>query len=241
MAGAPQISVRDLTLAYGSYVVMHDVSFDVGRGDVFVIMGGSGSGKSTLLRALIGLVAPAGGEVAFHGDRRFGVLFQGGALWSDLTLGENVAVALEEQTSLSPARIRELVALKLELVGLGGTQDLYPNQISGGMQKRVGVARAMALDPDILFLDEPSAGLDPITAARLDDLILQLREGLGTTMVVVSHDLASIFRIGTDAIYLDAETRTVTARGAPAELRDHPPNPQVHAFLTRSAGTEESS
>lgn len=248
------ITVRDLSLAYGSFLVMRDVSFDVRRGDVFVVMGGSGSGKSTLLRCLIGLMEPKRGEVLF-GDqsltragpderlrlsRQFGVLFQFGALWSSLTLAENVALPLEEFTTLSPHEVRELVELKLALVGLRGFEDFYPNQISGGMQKRAGLARAMALDPEILFFDEPSSGLDPVTARRLDDLILELRGSLGTTLVVITHDLASIFAIATDGIFLDAETKTVTARGNPRELLASSQDPRVKQFLTRSAGTEAS-
>ena len=246
------ITVRDLTVRYGDYLVMHDVSFTVRRGDVFVIMGGSGSGKSTLLNAMIGLVEPAVGEV-LYGDqsfthaspeerrelsRRFGVLFQFGALWSGLTLAENVALPIEELTKLGRGTIRELAALKLSLVGLGGFAGFYPDQISGGMQKRAGLARAIALDPAILFLDEPSSGLDPVSARRLDDLIIQLRDSLNTTIVIVSHDLASIFATANDAIYLDARQKTVTARGNPKEMLAHPPNAHVEAFLARTDDKE---
>jgi phospholipid/cholesterol/gamma-HCH transport system ATP-binding protein len=248
------IAVRDLDLTYGSYPVMHGVSFDVRRGDVFAIMGGSGSGKSTLLKALIGLLEPAAGEVLYAGQsftrseprereelsRRFGVLFQFGALWSNLTLGENVALPLEELTHLGPREIRDLAELKLALVGLANFVDFYPDQISGGMQKRAGLARAMALDPEILFFDEPSSGLDPVSARRLDDLILELRDSLNTTIVVVSHDLASIFAIANDGIYLDGELKTVSASGDPKELLAHPPNSRVRAFLTRAADEESS-
>ena len=243
------IRVRDLTMAYGSFVVMRDLNFEVRRGEVFVIMGGSGSGKSTLLKHLIGLKAPAEGEVLVEGTdfwradeatqkrlrQRMGVLYQHGALWSALTLAENVALPLEEYTDLKPAEIAQVVSLKLALVGLRGFEGFYPSEISGGMRKRAALARAMALDPEVLFFDEPSSGLDPISAARLDDLILQLRDSLGTTIVVVSHDLASIFAIGDRALFLDIEQKTVTALGPPGELRDHPPNAEVHRFLTRSS------
>lgn len=244
-----QITVRDLELRYGSYLVMRDIGFAVRRGDVFAIMGGSGSGKSTLLRALSGLLEPANGEVLYDGrsftradlagrqelSRRFGVLFQFGALWTDLTLVENVALPMEELTNLKPREIRDLAELKLALVGLASFRDFYPDQVSGGMQKRAGLARAMALDPEILFFDEPSSGLDPVSARRLDDLILELRDSLGTTVVMVSHDLASIFAIANDSIYLDAELKTITARGNPKQMLASPPNAHVHAFLTRTA------
>ncbi len=243
------ITVRDLELRYGSYLVMRDIGLSVRRGDVFAIMGGSGSGKSTLLRAMIGLLEPAKGEVLYGGrsftradregrqelSRHFGVLFQFGALWSDLTILENVALPMQQLTDLSPREIRELAELKLALVGLASFLDFNPDQLSGGMQKRAGLARAMALDPHILFFDEPSSGLDPVSARRLDDLILELRDSLGTTIVVVTHDLASIFAIANDGIYLDAELKTITARGNPKEMLAHPPNAHVHAFLTRTA------
>jgi phospholipid/cholesterol/gamma-HCH transport system ATP-binding protein len=246
-----QISVRDLTMAYGDFVVMKDISFDVSPGDVFVIMGGSGCGKSTLMRHLLGMLEPAGGEIWYDGEsftkappevrerqlRRFGVLFQGGALWSSMTLAENIALPLEEYTDLSAEDIRNVVSLKLSLVGLRGFEDFYPAAISGGMRKRAGLARAMALDPEILFVDEPSAGLDPISSHRLDELILELRDNLGTTFVVVTHELASIFAIATNAIFLDADSRTATALGRPAELRDHSEDPAVRSFLRR--GEEE--
>ena len=165
--------------------------------------------------------------------RRIGAMFQSGALWSSMTLAENVGLALGEYTDLSPAEIRDVASMKLALVGLAGFEDFYPSEISGGMQKRVGVARAMALDPEILFFDEPSAGLDPISARLLDDLILELRESLGTTMVVVTHELASIFTIGNNSVFLDAETRTQIAEGDPKVLRDQSPNPKIRKFLTR--------
>ena len=210
-------------------------------------MGGSGCGKSTLLRHLIGLKPPAQGEVLIAGEsfwaaapeaqerlkRRFGVLLQRGALWSSMTLAENMALPLEQYTTLRPDRIRELVALKLALVGLAGFEDYYPAQISGGMQKRAGLARAMALDPDILFFDEPSAGLDPISSRLLDELILELRDSLRATVVVVTHELASIFTIGNNSVFLDADTKTMIASGDPKWLRDESPDPKVRTFLTR--------
>jgi phospholipid/cholesterol/gamma-HCH transport system ATP-binding protein len=243
------ITVRDLTMAYGSFVLMRGLDFTIRRGDVFVIMGGSGCGKSTLLRHLIGLNEPAQGQV-FYGDenftqadaserarilRRCGVLFQGGGLWSSMTLAENVGLPLEEYTELSSAQIREVASLKLSLVGLKGFEDFYPSEISGGMQKRAGLARAMALDPEVLFFDEPSAGLDPVSAKRLDDLILELRESLGATVVVVTHELASIFAIATNSLFLDVEKRTATAIGPPKELLEHSTDPNVLSFLTRGA------
>jgi phospholipid/cholesterol/gamma-HCH transport system ATP-binding protein len=216
-------------------------------------MGGSGCGKSTLLRHLIGLNEPATGEILYGSEsftraaperrqqmlRRFGVLYQSGALWSSMTLAENVGLPLGEYTSLSPPEIREVAALKLALVGLKGFEDFYPSQISGGMQKRAGLARAMALDPEVLFFDEPSAGLDPISSRLLDELILELRASLGTTIVVVTHELASIFTIATNSVYLDVETRTMAACGDPKWLRDHADNPAVRRFLSRGAETGE--
>jgi phospholipid/cholesterol/gamma-HCH transport system ATP-binding protein len=243
------VEVRDLTMRYGSMVVMEGLNFSVAPGEIFVIMGGSGSGKSTLLKHLIGLKEPAGGTILFHGEdfgaadpaakkrmlRRMGVLYQNGALWSGLTLAENVALPLEEFTELDAGAIGEVVALKLALVGLRGYEAFYPAAISGGMRKRAALARAIALDPEVLFFDEPSSGLDPISASRLDDLILELRASFGTTIVVVSHDLASIFRIADRALFLDIEQKTMTALGSPAELRDHPASDEVHRFLTRSS------
>src|SRR5574342_370385 len=227
-AGAEdRITVSNLTMAYGDFVIQRDLNFAVRRGEVFIIMGGSGCGKSTLLRHLVGLMEPARGDVRYDGEnfwkaeperrelllRRFGVLYQGGALWSSMTLAENVALPLQEFTALGPAEIQEVASLKLALVGLAGFEEFYPAEISGGMQKRAGLARAMALDPDILFFDEPSAGLDPLSAKLLDDLILQLRDSLGATVVVVTHELPSIFTIGDDSGFLDAETRRMLAVG----------------------------
>jgi phospholipid/cholesterol/gamma-HCH transport system ATP-binding protein len=241
------IRVRELTMAYGSFVLMRDLNFEVGRGDIFVIMGASGCGKSTLLRHMVGLMEPAQGEV-LYGDRsftaadpderermlrRFGVLYQSGALWSSLTLGENVALPLEQYTELGAEDVRELAALKLALVGLKGFEDHYPSEVSGGMQKRAGLARAMALDPEVLFLDEPSAGLDPISSRRLDELVLELRASLGATVVVVSHELASILAIGDNSVFLDLEARTIIAQGDPKELLETSKDPKVRKFLTR--------
>ncbi len=244
----PPLAVRDLTMAYGETTIMKDLDFEVRRGEIFVIMGGSGSGKSTLLKHLIGLKRPKAGSILFNGEdflagdeesrrsirRRMGVLYQNGALWGGLTLGENIALPIEQFTELDPAAIDEVVSLKLALVGLGGFEKYYPVEISGGMRKRAALARAMALDPEVLFFDEPSSGLDPITASRLDDLILQLRDSFETTIVVVSHDLDSIFKIADRALFLDISEKTMTALGDPAELREEPPSDEVRNFLTRS-------
>jgi phospholipid/cholesterol/gamma-HCH transport system ATP-binding protein len=243
----PFISVQNLTMAYGDYVVMRDLTFQINRGDIFIIMGGSGCGKSTLMRHLIGLEEPAAGDICYGATnftraeleqrnvllRQFGVMYQSGALWSSMTLAENVAMPLEQYTKLTPAQIRSNVSYKLSLVGLSGFEDFYPSQISGGMNKRAGIARAMALDPEILFLDEPSAGLDPVSAARLDDLILELKSCLNSTVVIVTHELASIFAIGTSSVFLDAERKVLGAIGDPRELRDHCPDPAVRRFLNR--------
>ncbi len=246
-ADVAAVSVETLRMAYGDFVIQPDVNFSVRAGEVFVIMGDSGSGKSTLLRHLIGLQKPAAGYV-FYGDinfwelstderrrysQRFGVLYQSGALWSSMTLAENVALPLGEHTEFSEGQIRDLSSFKLSLVGLAGFEGFYPSEISGGMRKRAGLARAMALDPEILFFDEPSAGLDPISSKRLDELILELRDSLGTTIVVVTHELASIFAIADNAVFLDGEARAQTALGNPKELLAHPPNPKVREFLSR--------
>jgi phospholipid/cholesterol/gamma-HCH transport system ATP-binding protein len=246
-----RISVRGLTMAFGSFVVMRDLEFDVMEKDIFIIMGGSGCGKSTLLRHLIGLQPPAAGEIYYGNEeftrstgedrqrfiRRFGVMYQSGALWSSLTLAENIAMPLEEHTGLSAVQVRDLAAYKLALVGLSGFEDYYPAQVSGGMNKRAGIARAMALDPDILFLDEPGAGLDPLSSQRLDELILGLRDSLGSTVVIVTHELASIFAIGNNSIFLDTRTRTQGAGGDPQWLRDHSGNETVRLFLNRGASS----
>lgn len=243
----PHIRVEGLTMAYGSFVLQHDLTFTINRSDIFIIMGGSGCGKSTLLRHLVGLKAPAKGGV-FYGQtnfwdaalderdrlmRRIGILYQSGALWSSMTLAENIALPLQEYTRLGPADMQDIVELKLALVGLAGFGDYYPSEISGGMKKRAGLARAMALDPEILFFDEPSAGLDPVSARQLDDLILQLRDSLGSTIVVVTHELASIFAIGNNSVFLDPETKTMIAGGNPRQLLEETTDPRVRTFLTR--------
>ena len=249
----PKISVSDLTLAYGDAVVMQDLNFTVNERDIFIIMGGSGSGKSTLLRHLIGLNEPARGTISYQGTsagiwempppererllRRFGVLYQGSALWSSMTLAENVAMPLKEFAAADAAEISALASLKLALVGLSGFEDYYPSEISGGMAKRAGLARAMALDPDILFFDEPSAGLDPVSSRRLDDLILDLRESLRATLVVVTHELASIFAIGNNSVFLDGQSKTMIASGNPKQLLAESKDPRVLAFLTRGEET----
>ena len=247
------IVVSGLTMAYGSLVLQRDMDFVIKRGDIFVIMGGSGCGKSTLLRHLIGLKAPASGEIFIDGlnlwqaseeerqevMQRTGVLYQMGALWSSMTLAENIALPLQEYTELSFKQIAELVSLKLSLVGLAGFEEYYPSEISGGMRKRAALARATALDPEILFFDEPSAGLDPVSASRLDELIIELQSALGATVVIVTHELDSIFTIGTNSIFLDAESKTITARGEPKALLQHCKVPNVVSFLTRNGRRAE--
>jgi phospholipid/cholesterol/gamma-HCH transport system ATP-binding protein len=246
------IQVSELTMAYGETVIQRDLSFDINQGDIFIIMGGSGCGKSTLLRHLIGLKPPAAGKVIYQGGslwehseeernslmRRMGVLYQSGALWTSMTLAENVSLPLQQYTCLSSGQIAELVSYKLALVGLRGFENYYPSEISGGMQKRAGLARAMALDPELLFFDEPSAGLDPVSARRLDDLILELNQSLGTTVVVVTHELASIFAIGNNSVFLDAETKTMIAEGDPNVLLRTSADPKVRRFLTRGEETQ---
>lgn len=242
-----KIEIRDLTMAYGSFVVMRDINVKIKRGNIFIIMGGSGCGKSTLLRHMIGLKQPAQGDVYYDGAafwqsdeearteklRRFGVLFQSGALWSSMTLSENIELVLEEYTGFPPAELRGIARLKLALVGLKGFEDYYPAEISGGMAKRAGLARALALDPEVLFFDEPSAGLDPISSRNLDNLILELRDTLGATFVIVTHELASIFTIGDTSIFLDPNTRTMRARGNPREMLKNSTDLAVQEFLTR--------
>lgn len=245
------LSVCDVELRYGGTVIQKDLCFEIHQGNIFVIMGGSGCGKSTLLKHMIGLLRPHSGAINYDGTdlweadkahrnqmlRNIGVLYQQGALWSSLTLAENMMVPMEAYTALNRKERRELAALKLSMVGLAGFEDHMPAEISGGMRKRAGLARAMALDPDILFLDEPSAGLDPITAKLLDDLILELRAALGSTIVVVSHELASIFAIADNAVFLDTKLKTMLATGHPVALRDHSPNPQIRQFLARGEPT----
>jgi phospholipid/cholesterol/gamma-HCH transport system ATP-binding protein len=250
MPGEAIITVSHLDMGYGSFVLMRDLNFTVNRGDIFIVMGGSGCGKSTLLKILIGLKEPLQGQVLYGGTdfwkvdpdererimRRFGILYQSGALWSSMTLAENIALPIQQYMKLNASQINEIVALKLALVGLAGFEDYYPSEISGGMRKRAGLARAMALDPDILFFDEPSAGLDPISSKLLDDLILELRDSLGTTVVVVTHELASIFAIANNSIYLDVDSRTMTASGDPKKLLAESKDPTVRKFLTRGEG-----
>jgi phospholipid/cholesterol/gamma-HCH transport system ATP-binding protein len=246
----PVIEVSDLDMGYGDFVLMRHLNFTIDRGDIFIVMGGSGCGKSTLMRILIGLKEPMKGRVLYDGRsfwetddderqkvmKRFGILYQSGALWSSMTLAENIAIPFEQYTDLKKAQIREIVSLKLALVGLEGFEGFYPAEISGGMRKRAALARAMALDPDILFFDEPSAGLDPVSAKLLDDLILQLRESLGATVVIVTHELASIFAIGNNAVYLDTETGTMSASGDPKKMLAESTNPGLINFLTRGEG-----
>lgn len=250
-----RLAVEGVTLAFGDRIIQRELSFTVRRGSVFGIMGGSGCGKSTLLRSMIGLLRPAAGTVLVEGEdywaasenrrneisRRFGIVFQDGALWSSMTVGENVALPLQMFTPLDAAAIDALVRLKLSLVGLVRAAAAMPSELSGGMRKRAGMARALALDPDTLFFDEPSAGLDPVTSKRLDDLILDLRNGLGATIVIVSHELASLFSICDDGIFLDAVTRTAIAHGSPAALRDSCDHPTVHAFMRRERPEESAS
>ena len=246
------VTVRDLTMAYGDFVLMRDLTFTINRGDIFIIMGGSGCGKSTMMTILIGLKAPAKGKV-LYGDvdfwgadqqtrdriiRRAGVMYQSGALWSSMTLAENIALPLETYTDLSPGQIREVVKLKLALVGMAGFEEFYPSEISGGMQKRAGIARAMALDPEVLFFDEPSAGLDPITSVERDNLIKGINAGMGTTMVIVTHELESIFNIAHRVIMLDKEARRIIAEGDPRELKDHSTDPRVLNFFNRRPPAE---
>jgi phospholipid/cholesterol/gamma-HCH transport system ATP-binding protein len=242
----PHIEVRGLTMGYGARVVQQDLDFEIGRGEIFVIMGDSGSGKSTLMRHMIGLNRPARGDVLYDGQPlwaadeeareafkdRFGVLYQGGALWSSMTLEENVALPLTERRRMAADEAREVARLKLALVGLAGFEEHHPAEISGGMRKRAGLARAIALDPEILYFDEPSAGLDPLSSRRLDDLILELRDSAGTTIVLVTHELPSIFELGDNAVFLDAERKTMIARGRPEELKNSE-EPKVRAFMAR--------
>ena len=241
------IEVKDLTMAYDDFIIQQHLNFSIHKGDIFIVMGGNGCGKSTLLRHLLALKKPAAGEIYYQNKnlwqisdkqrkkimRSNGVMYQSGALWSSLTLEENIALPLKEYTDLAADEIKGLAYLKLALVGLVGFEEYYPAEISGGMKKRAGLARALALDPDILFFDEPSAGLDPESAKLLDDLILSIQDSLGTTIVVVTHDLPSLFAIGTDSIFLDTISKTIIAQGAPKKLLKECPNPIVQRFLSR--------
>jgi phospholipid/cholesterol/gamma-HCH transport system ATP-binding protein len=230
----PLIDVDQLTMGWGDRILQKDASFQVMRGDIFAILGGSGCGKSTLLRYLVGLETPMGGRI----KPPFGVMFQSGALFGSMTVGENVALGLRQWTDLPPDAVDALVRAKLRLVGLGGVKNHMPSEISGGMKKRAAIARAMALEPTLLFLDEPSAGLDPVSAAELDELILTLNRGLGLTVVIVTHELASIFKVVKTCIMLDKETKSVIARGDPRQLRDESDDPRVHGFFNRKTREE---
>ncbi|NLX19211.1 MAG: ATP-binding cassette domain-containing protein [Desulfobulbus sp.] len=253
-SSAPVITVRNLTMAYGNFVLQRDLNFTIDQGDIFVIMGGSGCGKSTLLRHMIGLKPPAAGSVWYGSDnfwelsseeqasiiRKAGVLYQSGALWSSMTLAENVALPLQHYTDLEPDVIAELVTFKLSLVGLAGFEEFYPVQLSGGMRKRAALARAIAMDPDFLFFDEPSAGLDPISSRNLDQLILELRESLRATVIIVTHELASIYAIATNSVFLDSNSKTMLATGDPKTLlQQESTHPTVLQFLTRGTGKRE--
>lgn len=245
----PAVRVEGLVAAYDGRTILEGITFDVRPREVFVILGGSGCGKSTLLKHLIGLLHPAAGRIELDGDdltasqgagrlailRKFGVLYQSGALFSSMTLAENVALPLAEFTDLPRDAIDEIVRIKLSLVGLGHAADRFPSELSGGMKKRAGVARALALDPRLLFLDEPSAGLDPITSAEFDQLVLSLRDTLGATIVIVTHELQSIYAVADRCIMLDRSRRTIVAEGRPADLRDGSSDPWVRAFFRREA------
>jgi phospholipid/cholesterol/gamma-HCH transport system ATP-binding protein len=246
-----QLEVRNLTMAYGETVIQQNLNFSVTPGEIFVIMGGSGCGKSTLLRHLIGLMQPTTGQILIDGDdlwqvdsarrnqiiSRTGVLFQGGALWSSMTLEENIELLLHKHTTLDKQQIRQVIDYKLSLVGLSRFADYYPSEISGGMRKRAGLARAIALDPDILFFDEPSAGLDPVSSRLLDELILELRASMGATIVIVSHELASIFTVADNTIFLDTTEKTIIASGPPQQLLETSNDKRVIQFLTREIET----
>jgi phospholipid/cholesterol/gamma-HCH transport system ATP-binding protein len=252
MADAPYICVRDLSIGYGNMSVQNKLNFDINKNDIFFVIGGSGCGKTTLLKAMVGLLPPTQGEVLYQGVnfydadeqaqvallKNWGVTFQTGALFSSMTLAQNVALPLQLYTTLTQAQIAETVAYKLALVGLAGFESFYPAQISGGMHKRAGLARAIALDPKLLFFDEPSAGLDPISSMRLDQLILQICQALDSTVIIVSHELPSILSIGTRCVFLDSQSKTMLDYGDPRELKINSTQPKVRQFLNRAETLE---
>jgi phospholipid/cholesterol/gamma-HCH transport system ATP-binding protein len=229
------IAIEDLTVGYGPHPVQTGICAQIGEGEIFAIVGDSGSGKSTLLRTMIGLMAPQAGRVVFQGASSFGVLFQNGALWTSMSVLENVMLPMDLQ-GYSPRAARPVLArFKLALVGLAGDEERYPASLSGGMRKRAALARALALDPSVLFLDEPSAGLDPLASRRLDELVLNLRDGLGITVVLVTHELESLYRIADRMIFLDGEAHRPVALGAPAELARSAESAKVRDFLSAGA------
>ena len=247
------IRAENLSIGYDNKIIMRNLSFDIPKGDIFIIMGGSGCGKSTLLRTLTGLIPAQSGKIWIRNIdfiqahkkekleimKHSGILYQSGALFSSMTLAENVALPLQQYTEHSQNKINQIVSFKLALVGLSGYENYYPSEISGGMRKRAGLARALALDPEIVYFDEPSAGLDPVSSRNLDDLILEVNKTLGTTIIVVTHELPSIFAIGKNSIFLDKTVKTISAKGSPNELLKNPPNEQVFEFLTRGVKHEE--
>lgn len=249
---SPIILVQNLSIGYEDNVVMKNLSFEIEKGDIFIIMGGSGCGKSTLLRTMTGLLPAIEGKIVINGIdimtasekekkklmTRYGILYQSGALFSSMNLFENVALPLQQYSSYTTEEIRKIVEFKLALVGLAGFEKFYPSEISGGMKKRAGLARALALDPEIVYFDEPSAGLDPVSSKRLDDLILEINKSLATTIIVVTHELPSLFAIGKNSIFLDNTIKTFSAKGNPKELLENPPNERVFAFLTRGVSNE---